>query len=97
MKAIFGLLVVLLVVLQYRLWVGEGSFAEVAQLRAADRAQRLENHALAERNQALTAEVLDLKHGLAAVEERARTGLGLIGKDETFFQVVGAGGGRPRD
>lgn len=101
MKILTGLLLLLLVPLQYRLWVGEGSFADVVRLRRAVVAQQAENHELAQRNAALGAEVSDLKHGLAAVAELARTQLGMIGKDETFYQVVGGGAKRrsrpPRD
>ncbi|MGD8642878.1 MAG: cell division protein FtsB [Chromatiales bacterium] len=79
---------VLLVLLQFRLWVGDGSVAEVWGLRQQVEAQRSENAALRERNQALEAEVLDLKTGLAAIEERARSELGMIKDGETFFQVV---------
>ncbi|HDO34346.1 MAG TPA: cell division protein FtsB, partial [Chromatiales bacterium] len=94
-------LLLLLVPLQYRLWVGEGSFADVVRLRRAVVAQQAENHELAQRNAALDAEVSDLKHGLAAVAELARTQLGMIGKGETFYQVVDGGAKRrsrpPRD
>jgi cell division protein FtsB len=79
---------VLLVLLQYRLWVGDGSVAEVWGLRQQVEAQRSENAVLRERNQALEAEVLDLKTGLAAIEERARSELGMIKDGETFLQVV---------
>jgi cell division protein FtsB len=79
---------VLLVLLQFRLWVGDGSVAEVWGLRQQVEAQRSENAALRERNQALEAEVLDLKTGLAAIEERARSELGMIKDGETFLQVV---------
>lgn len=79
---------VLLVLLQFRLWVGDGSVAEVWGLRQQVEAQRTENAALRERNQALEAEVLDLKTGLAAIEERARSELGMIKEGETFYQVV---------
>jgi cell division protein FtsB len=79
---------VLLVLLQFRLWVGDGSVAEVWGLRQQVEAQRSENAVLRERNQALEAEVLDLKTGLAAIEERARSELGMIKDGETFLQVV---------
>lgn len=88
MKWLTGLLVVLLLGLQYKLWVGEGSIAEVWQLRKAVEAQRAENDELRSRNSALDAEVTDLKTGLDAIEERARRDLGMIRRDEVFFQVV---------
>jgi cell division protein FtsB len=78
----------LLVLLQFRLWVGDGSVAEVWGLRQQVEAQRSENAILRERNRALEAEVVDLKTGLAAIEERARSELGMIKDGETFFQVV---------
>jgi cell division protein FtsB len=92
-----GVLVVALAYLQFRLWVGDGSLAEVRRLNRQVEAQRQENNALRERNETLEAEVIDLKQGQAAIEERAREELGMIGRDETFYQIVepeagGAGG-----
>ena len=81
-------LVGLLAVLQIRLWVGEGSFADVWRISAAVEAQRAENDRLRARNAALAAEVSDLKKGTAAIEERARSELGMIKEGETFFQVI---------
>ena len=82
------LLVVLLGWLQYRLWVGQGSLQELHQLhRAVDR-QSAEVVELQARNQDLRAEVDDLREGRDAVEERARSDLGMIRKKETFFLVV---------
>jgi cell division protein FtsB len=95
MKWLTGLLVVLLLGLQYKLWIGEGSVAEVWQLRQALEAQRAENEELRNRNAALDAEVTDLKTGLDAIEERARRDLGMIRSDEVFFQVVEQSGQRP--
>ncbi|HEB93200.1 MAG TPA: cell division protein FtsB [Gammaproteobacteria bacterium] len=88
MKTIIAALVVLFVLLQYKLWFGEGSMMEVWKLDRAIAAQGAENAQLLERNQALTAEVADLKEGVDAIEERARRELGMIKKGETFFQVV---------
>jgi len=82
------LLVVLLLILQYRLWVGDGSLAEVWDLYQQVEMQREENRRLQERNQALDAEVKDLKQGLDAIEERAREELGMIKKDETFYRII---------
>lgn len=82
------ILITLLIGLQYKLWVGEGSLAEVWQLHTAVGEQRLENEHLAERNAALEAEVKDLKQGLDAVEERARSELGMTKEDEIFYQLV---------
>lgn len=88
MNYIITILLVLLIALQYDLWVGKGSIVEVRQLEAALELQVKENQHLNERNDALKAEVLDLKNGLEAIEERVRTELGMIKKDETFFHVI---------
>ena len=88
MRWLVWLLVVLLVLLQYRLWVGDGSFAEVWDLYQQVEMQREENQQLHERNQALEAEVQDLKQGLGAIEERAREELGMIKEGETFYQII---------
>jgi cell division protein FtsB len=89
MKTLLGVLFLLLLMLQYRLWVGDGSLAEVRQLRADIEAQKAENAQLAERNRALQAEVKDLKQGLEAIEERARSQLGMVKQGETFFHMIG--------
>lgn len=78
----------LLLSLQYRLWVGDGSLAEVWDLYQQVETQRDENQSLRERNQALEAEVQDLKKGLGAIEERAREELGMIKEGETFYQII---------
>jgi cell division protein FtsB len=83
----FALLLVL-AGLQYRLWISDDGISSVVTLRASVKAQSAENVALVRRNDQLIAEVKDLKEGLAALEERARNDLGMIGANETFFQVV---------
>jgi len=88
MKWIIAGLVVILALLQYKLWVGNGSFAEVYRLDQAITAQQQENAAFKERNLALEGEVNDLRHGMDAIEERARSELGMIKKNETFFRVI---------
>lgn len=88
MKIVIAVLLILLVALQYRLWLGSGGMSEVRRLEAALETQREENARLEARNHRLAAEVHDLKEGLEAVEERARTELGMIGKDETYYQLV---------
>jgi cell division protein FtsB len=88
MKALLALLLVIFALLQYRLWFGDGSFIKVWQLKQAIVEQQNENQQLGERNRALEAEVRDLKEGVAAIEERARTELGMIRDGETFYQVV---------
>ena len=79
---------VLLVALQYPLWIGKGSWLKVWELDRSVTAQKDQNAKLKARNDALDAEVRDLKEGLEAVEERARLELGMIKKDETFYQVI---------
>lgn len=82
------ILIALLLGLQYKLWVGEGSIAEIWSLHRAGEVQRDENESLKERNAALEAEVLDLKQGLDSIEERARTDLGMVKDGEVFYQIV---------
>lgn len=81
-------LVLLLVFLQYHLWFGRGSSGEVITMRAQVASQMRENQNLHQRNAALAAEVEDLKSGEAAVEERARSELGMIKPGEKFYRVV---------
>ncbi len=81
-------LALMLAALQHRLWVGPGGLPDVLRLREAVARQQAENARLAARNAALAAEVADLKRGLEAVEERARSELGMIREGETFFQVI---------
>lgn len=88
LQLVFAVLLVILLGLQYRLWVGEGSLAEVAMLKRQLARQNDELGALKELNATLQAEVDDLKQGLAAIEARARSELGLIREDETYFQLL---------
>jgi cell division protein FtsB len=88
MNKLLILLVVLLVVLQYQLWIGDGGLLDVWELHREVELLREENLSLQERNAALNAEVVDLKQGLAAIEEHAREDLGMIREGETFYQVV---------
>ncbi|MCB1857019.1 MAG: cell division protein FtsB [Gammaproteobacteria bacterium] len=88
MRILIGILVVMLLTLQYRLWVGEGSMAEVYSLKREIEQQKQVLVRLRQRNDALQAEVADLKEGLDAIEERARSELGMIREDEVFYQVV---------
>ena len=74
--------------LQYRLWLGDGSIAEILSLREAIETQHEENDRLYARNRELEAEVLDLKTGLESIEYRARRDLGMTRRDETFYQIV---------
>lgn len=82
------ILVAMLAFLQYRLWTGEGGRGSVAALEDSVAQQARENEGLQQRNDALQAEVEDLKSGEAAVEERARSELGMIKPGETFYRVV---------
>jgi cell division protein FtsB len=81
-------LTAVLAALQYPLWIGKGSWLKVWELDRSLEQQRSQNARLKARNDALDVEVKDLKQGLEAVEERARLELGMIRKDEIFYQVV---------
>lgn len=88
MKWLAVVLLLVLVGLQYRLWIGDGSLANIARLNDKIEKQQQENERLKERNRILAAEVQALKNGLDAIEERARTDMGMVKKGETFFMVV---------
>ena len=88
MKPIMILLTVILVLLQYRLWFSHAGLPSAMHLHRSVEIQRADNERLEERNQVLAAEVQDLKSGLDAIEERARSELGMIKEGETFFQII---------
>lgn len=88
MRWLLIVLTLILLFLQYRLWVGEGSLAQRQVLKHKVEIQQQENEALRERNKVLANEVANLKDGLESVEERARTDLGMIKEGETFYMVV---------
>jgi cell division protein FtsB len=88
MRLLIALLILALVALQFRLWVGEGSLAEVHGLKNEIAAQEDELVRLRSRNQELEAEVIDLRQGVEALEERARRDLGMIKPGEIFIQVI---------
>jgi len=88
MRWLFIGLVFLLLVFQYRLWFGEGSFAQQVQLSRQVEQQKSRNALLAERNRILAEEVEGLREDPGAIEERARTDLGMIKEDESFFLVL---------
>ena len=90
MKLYAAALVLVLVCLQYRLWLGEDGARSLTRLQRSVAEQTAENHSLAQRNDQLKAEVKDLKEGLSALEERARNDLGMVGSTETFYQVADA-------
>lgn len=88
MKILLVVLGVLFGMLQYSLWFGDGSLPSAWLLKHEVSLQREENARLLERNQILRAEVVDLKQGIEAIEERARVELGMIKKGEVFYQVI---------
>ena len=88
MKWLAAALAVAVILLQYRVWFSEDGVREVTRLKSAVATQSTENEQLAERNKQLAAEVRDLKTGMDALEERARSDLGMIARNETFYQVV---------
>jgi cell division protein FtsB len=83
-----GVLVVLILMLQARLWLGEGSISYIWRLQEEIEEQAFENNRLKDRNKVLEAEVIDLKSGLESIEERARSELGMIKDGETFYLLV---------
>jgi cell division protein FtsB len=83
-----GGLFALTVLLQYRIWLSDDGVSEAYRLRLAVLQQTQTNSELRRRNDQLAAEVTDLKNGMAAIEERARSELGMVGQGETFYQVV---------
>lgn len=88
MRLLIAALIIVFIWFQYRLWFGDGSLSEVVQLSRELETQKQKLQELEERNRRLEAQVLDLQNGLDAYEERARHDLGMIGKGETFFQIV---------
>lgn len=88
MKIVLGVLLVILLLLQLRLWRGEGSLSDIDRLESEIVAQTEANAVLAQRNDGLLGEVSDLKTGLDSVEEHARSELGLIKQDETYYLIV---------
>ncbi|MDO3384482.1 cell division protein FtsB [Gilvimarinus sp. SDUM040013] len=87
MKWLLAILLAVFLGLQYRLWVGEGSYAHRARLQQDITRQQAENDRLRERNRALAVEVADLKNGHKVIEERARQDMGMIKEGETFFMT----------
>lgn len=88
MRALLAILLVVLILLQVKMWFGEGGYSDVKRLQERVRQQAVENETLAQRNRELEADVDDLRRGLEAVEERARSELGMIKQGEEFYQVV---------
>ena len=88
MRGVTLILTVLLVLLQYPLWLGKGSWLKVWDHNRQLEAQREINRQAQMRNASMDAEVRDLKEGTAAIEERARSELGMVKRDEVFYQIV---------
>ena len=91
MKVLALVFVALIVALQYPMWLGKGGWLKVRELDRQLDAQRETNAKLQARNEALDADVRDLKSGFEAIEERARSELGMVRGDEVFFQLQPAG------
>ena len=87
MKWFAAALAAALLLLQYRIWFSTDGVSEVMRLRSAVAGQQSDNERLSARNRQLAAEVRDLKQGYSALEERARSDLGMVANNETFFQV----------
>jgi len=88
MRILGALLAALIVLIQYPLWLGKGSWLRASDMDRHVEAQRAKNRQLETRNAALAAEVRDLKQGTEAIEERARAELGMLRPDEVFYQFV---------
>ena len=88
MKALYGFLIIVFLIFQFQLWLGEDSVRGLNMLQTELDAQRQFNIELKERNRLLEIEVVELKTGLEAVEERARSELGMIEEGETFYLLL---------
>jgi cell division protein FtsB len=97
MRILLIVLALLLILLQYKLWLGEGGFTNVQRLQQRVTEQQQENARLEQRNHQLEAEVQDLRQGYEAIEERARSELGMIREEEEFYQVVPGVDAKPQE
>ncbi len=88
MKIIIAIIILLIIHFQYRIWIGDGSLAQIDAYQQRLDTLKKQAEEKRERNEALYAEVLDLRKGQEAIEERARDELGMIKEDETFFHVL---------
>lgn len=95
MKVLSLVLVALIALIQYPLWLGKGSWFRVWEVDSQIKSQREKNAKLETRNNILDAEVRDLKQGLDAIEERARSEMGMIKQDEIFFHLLSPGQSLP--
>lgn len=90
MRLMTAILLIFLLLLQYRLWFGKNSVPDYYVLQQDVERQKLDNEKLVQRNRILYADIDDLKSGVEAIEERARNELGLIKEQETFFRIIPA-------
>jgi cell division protein FtsB len=97
MRFLLAILLLVLIALQVKMWFGESGYRDVKRLALRVEEQTMENETLAQRNRELQAEVEDLRQGLHAVEERARSELGMVKENEEFYQVVPADKGSADD
>ena len=97
MRSLIVVLLILLALLQYKLWLGEGGFTDVNRLEQKVAEQQQENALLQQRNEELQAEVADLREGIEAIEERARSELGMVQEEEEFYLVVPGVGSEPEE
>lgn len=88
MRSIVIILLLVLIGLQYKLWLGDGSVIQWRQLEKKIGEQHLENKKMAARNRAIEADIMELKSGEQALEEQARYELGMIKDDEIYYQFV---------
>lgn len=88
MRPVFVILIIALVVLQHKLWLGDGNLIQWIALEKKLDQRETENNKLAQRNKALEADIKELKSGDQALEEEARYELGMIKNDEVFYQIV---------
>ena len=88
MRLLLIVLILLTAIIQYPLWLGKGSWSRVQELQNKIATQQETNEALVARNNALQAEVQDLRSGTQAIEERARAELGLVKEGEVFVQIL---------
>ncbi len=88
MRYVLLTLIILIALAQWVLWFGNDGIIDLWESRQNLQASKLENQQLEQRNNELKAEVIDLQTGLQAVEERARSELGLVKEDETFIQII---------
>lgn len=88
MRYVIVVLIVLLLAMQYKLWFESGGFQQMEKLHHEIAIHKLQDQELAKQNDQLRAEVKDLKQGVDAAQERARTELGMVKKNEEYYQIV---------